>query len=92
MHRDIVYGLPDGAEQLGSSPRCENQGFYIKNRVITVQGHPEFNQQIVTELVETRHKQGIFDDHTYTGAIERVGNHHDGVAVARAFLQFLLED
>ena len=56
-----------------------------------MQGHPEFSKEIVTELLEMRHKQGIFDDEVYEGGISRVGRDHDGVVVAKAFLRFLLE-
>jgi len=92
MHRDVVYTYPSQVEQLGSSPLCDVQGMYIKNRLITVQGHPEFTKEIVTELLESRHKAGVFDDTMYEDGIARVGNRHDGVAVARAFLKFLLEE
>lgn len=92
MHRDIVYTYPEGVESLGSSPRCQNQGMYIKGRMISVQGHPEFYEELVAELLEARHKQGIFDDETYEDGIARVGKQHDGVAVAAAFLRFLLEE
>ena len=92
MHRDIVVDYPPDVEQLGSSSRCKVQGMYSKNRLITVQGHPEFNKDIVTELLETRHRQGIFDDDVYKDGLARVGKDHDGVAVAKAFLRFLLED
>jgi len=92
MHRDIVYEYPRGVEELGSSPRCEVQGMYMRNRLITVQGHPEFTKDIVTEVIETRHAQGIFDQEMYEDAMARVGKPHDGVVVAQAFLRFLLED
>ena len=92
MHRDIVFDYPPDVEPLGSSPRCKVQGMYSKNRLITVQGHPEFSKDIVTELLETRHKQGIFGDEVYEDGLARVGKDHDGVAVAKAFLRFLLED
>ncbi len=91
MHRDIVETLPAGAELLGFSPRCANQGMYIRNKLITVQGHPEFNEGIVTELLETRRLQGIFDEDMFQEAMTRVGRRHDGVAVGQAFLRFLLE-
>ena len=92
MHRDIVFDCPRNVELLGSSPRCKVQGMYVKNRLITVQGHPEFSKEIVTELLETRHKQGIFDDEVFKDGLARVGKDHDGVVVAQAFLRFLLED
>lgn len=92
MHRDIVCDYPSGVEELGSSPKCRVQGMYIEGRVITVQGHPEFNQGIVTELLESRHQMGIFDDATYEDGMARVDKAQDGVVVAKAFLRFLLEE
>jgi hypothetical protein len=64
---------------------------YVKNHVITVQGHPEFDGDVVTELLERRHDQGIFDDKQYDEAMSRVRKHHDGTAVGAAFVKFLLE-
>ena len=92
MHRDAVYECPEGVEKLGGSPRCLTQGMYAKGKFISVQGHPEFTQQIVSEIVENRHEQGIFTDEMYEDAMARVGAAHDGVTVAAAFLRFLLED
>lgn len=43
------------------------------------------------EVLETRHKQGIFDDEAFNDAIGRVDKYQDGVVVAAAFLKFLLE-
>ncbi|CAK1358493.1 putative glutamine amidotransferase-like protein [Cercospora beticola] len=92
MHRDIVYEYPEGTQPLGHSPRCDVQGMYTKNRVITVQGHPEFNGDIVSELLDSRHEKGIFDDAMYKDGMDRVRLHHDGVTIGAAFLRFLLED
>ncbi|KAK4544462.1 hypothetical protein LTR36_004353 [Oleoguttula mirabilis] len=92
MHRDIVYVYPDSVEKLGHSDRCEVQGMYAKARLITVQGHPEFSADIVSELLENRHDKGIFDDAMYKDGMSRVQKHHDGVAVGAAFIRFMLED
>lgn len=91
MHRDIVYTFPEGTTELGHSPRCDVQGFYIKDRIITVQGHPEFNGDIVSELLDARHATGVFDDAMYKDGMERVRRHHDGVAIGAAFIRFMLE-
>jgi len=91
MHRDIVYQYPKSVEHLGSSPRCEVQGMYEKARLITVQGHPEFSGDIVSELLEARHASGVFDDTMYKDGMERVRKHHDGVAIGAAFIRFLRE-
>ncbi|KAF2754594.1 class I glutamine amidotransferase-like protein [Pseudovirgaria hyperparasitica] len=91
MHRDIVYAYPPGVEALGHSPRCDVQGMYAQNRLLTVQGHPEFTQEIMEELCETRHAQKIFDDELYADSMRRVADAQDGVVVAQAFLRFLVE-
>lgn len=92
MHRDIVFEYPPDVDKLGGSPRCLVQGMYKKGKLISVQGHPEFNEGIVTHLVKMRNEQGIFEDEQARDALERVGKHHDGVVIAKAFLRFLLEE
>jgi GMP synthase-like glutamine amidotransferase len=92
MHRDIVFEYPENVEKLGGSPRCLVQGMYKKDCFISVQGHPEFNKNIMISLVKTRNKQGIFADEQARDALERSGKHHDGVNIAKAFLRFLLEN
>jgi hypothetical protein len=39
-----------------------------------------------------RNEQGIFNDEQAKDALDRVGDKHDGVVIAQAFLRFLLED
>ncbi|KAL2190027.1 class I glutamine amidotransferase-like protein [Thermothelomyces heterothallicus CBS 203.75] len=89
MHRDQVFSVPPGAELLASTEKCENQGFIIPGRVITVQGHPEFTEDIMDELLELRHQSGLFTDELYQSAKTRNGDHHDGVFVAQVFVKFL---
>ena len=64
---------------------------YISKRLITVQGHPEFTETIMRELLEKRRQQKVFGEDTYQDAISRVAKPHDGVLVAEAFLRFLAE-
>ncbi|KAF2143791.1 uncharacterized protein K452DRAFT_268194 [Aplosporella prunicola CBS 121167] len=92
MHRDIVYELPQGVELLGHSTLCNVQSMYAKGRLITVQGHPEFNERIMTVLLSARHDQGIFDDELYEKSMRRAGSAHDGLVITQAFVRFLLED
>lgn len=92
MHRDIVFYYPPGVEELGSNAVCKVQGMYVRKRLITVQGHPEFNEEIMTEILETRHEMGIFDDETFAAALKRVVKPHDGLVVSKAFLRFLLDE
>lgn len=91
MHRDIVFKYPEGVEALGSSPVCQVQGMYVAKKLFTVQGHPEFNEEIMTEILDTRHATGIFDDEAYNEHFKKVALPHDGLVVSKAFLRFSLE-
>ena len=91
MHRDIVYSYPPGTESLAYTDKCAVQGMYIHKRIITMQGHPEFNEPIMKELLDVRRKAGVFDEKMYEDAFERAGKAQDGVLIAKAFLRFLLE-
>lgn len=92
MHQDAVFEFPPAAEPLGYSPRAKVQGFYVRDRIITVQGHPEFNQFIMEELLKGRHEKGILNDELYNSGLDRAPNHHDGVTISKAFIKFLLEN
>jgi len=91
MHRDVVYEYPEGTEQLAYTAKCAVQGMYIEKRLITVQGHPEFHEEIMKVILAARHGQGIFSDEMFTDSIARVDKYQDGVLVSKAFLKFLLE-
>lgn len=91
MHRDIVDEFPKGSIPLGSNEICEVQGFYSPGRYLTVQGHPEFTNEIISEILFNRHTVGIFTDEVYNEAMKRAPLPHDGVAIAKAFLKFYRE-
>lgn len=92
MHRDIAFAYPEGFEPLGSSSVCSVQGMYSPKHVITVQGHPEFTAEIMKEIIETRHKTGIFDEEAYKKYAKKAALPHDGVLISAAFVRFLLQD
>ncbi|KAL1973660.1 hypothetical protein VTN31DRAFT_6295 [Thermomyces dupontii] len=92
MHRDIVKDYPKEVIPLASSPRCSVQGMYIPRRLITLQGHPEFTEEIVSEILTTRNKLRVFSDEECQEALSRVKNKHDGLVAGAAFLRFLLEE
>ncbi|KAM6519330.1 hypothetical protein FALCPG4_012973 [Fusarium falciforme] len=91
MHRDIVFEFPPNSIPLGSNAICEVQAFYSPGRYISVQGHPEFTDEIISEILFNRHTVGIFSDELYADAMKRAPIPHDGVAIARAFLKFIRE-
>ncbi|RAL14077.1 type 1 glutamine amidotransferase [Aspergillus homomorphus CBS 101889] len=90
MHQDIAYGYPDEVVSLGSSPRCAVQGMYIPKKLISVQGHPEFREDIMNELIELRTASGLFSKELSEDASRRAALPHDGVAITVAFLKIVL--
>lgn len=92
MHKDIVLPpLPAGIENLGENSVCALQGMIDdeKKRFISVQAHPEFTREIVTEMLTVRKGLGIFTEEEYEDMMSRVGDDHDGVEVMRAMLKFV---
>lgn len=92
MHRDIVLDdAPAGCANLATSPKCGVQGFYWPKRVLSVQGHPEYNEDIMSCLLEARHENGMFDDQLYNDGLSRVNNPHDGALIAKVMAKFILD-
>ncbi|KAJ5527114.1 Glutamine amidotransferase type 1, partial [Penicillium frequentans] len=91
-HRDAVLSCPPGVTVLGSSPHCEVQVLYAPRRLLTVQGHPEYNKEALVEIISHHARKGTFSEDQAQEAISRAGKEHDGVAIGAAFLRFLLDD
>lgn len=89
MHQDIIYTLPPGTVNLGWTDSCAFQGFYIPDRVLCLQGHPEFDEEIEREVLVKKHGDGLLSDDVYEDAMSRIGNRHDGLVISKAMLKFL---
>lgn len=71
MHRDIILHYPPDVEKLGYTPRTEVPALYMANRLISVQGHPEFDGAIVAAIAQSRYDMGLFDQQLYDDAMSR---------------------
>ncbi|GAO52578.1 GMP synthase [Saitoella complicata NRRL Y-17804] len=91
MHRDIVSKVPVGVHVFASNEICKVQGMLVPGRVLSVQGHPEFTQFIVEELLKTRKEQKIFAEDVVEEAWPRAAGENDGENVARGIITFLLK-
>ncbi|KAK0763526.1 hypothetical protein N5P37_002903 [Trichoderma harzianum] len=91
MHRDAVLQLPDGVQNLGTSPVCGIQGLYAPGRIFSLQAHPEFNGVIMSEILTLRRSQNVFDQEMFESAMSRADGHHDGAMVGEAVWKFLME-
>ncbi|PLB50645.1 GMP synthase [Aspergillus steynii IBT 23096] len=92
MHRDIAHEVPEGCINLGSTPICEVQGLYMPGRILTVQGHPEYDEFVITSLLEARHRMGIFGDELFRSGISRAAKEHDGISFAQAAWRLILSE
>lgn len=53
-HQDIVTALPPNSVLLASNDFCQNSAFYIDNKVLCFQGHPEISPLFARGLMELR--------------------------------------
>jgi len=94
MHQDHVPAVPPTFHLLGSTAVSHNQGTVrfmpgtepdrqdLENvHIITVQGHPEFVEGIVSGIVEVRAKAGIISPEVAADAERRKNWRNDGVPV-----------
>ena len=58
-HQDQVLQVPEGATIYASSEFCENAGFYINDKVLTMQAHPEFLVDFIKSLLNARREVTI---------------------------------
>ena len=58
-HQDQVLQVPEGATIYASSEFCENAGFYINDKVLTMQAHPEFLVDFIKALLNARREVTI---------------------------------
>jgi GMP synthase (glutamine-hydrolysing) len=53
-HHDQVVELPTDATVWSSAEYCPNAGFTVGERMLTMQGHPEFTPSLVSALYDSR--------------------------------------
>jgi len=88
-HQDQVIQLPPGAELLGGDAFCPNLFFTIEDRVLGVQGHPEFTAGIMHEILEAR--RDIYGQQLYDTAARSIDNGSpDNQLLAQWIANFLL--
>lgn len=53
-HQDQVVERPAGARPIASNGFCENAALVYDDRALTVQGHPEFGDEVIAGLIAHR--------------------------------------
>lgn len=60
-------------------------------RVLSFQGHPEFNPRVSKSWLDQRYEEGEFSEDMYDEALSTLDDEHDGPAILGVICQFLLE-
>ncbi len=69
-HQDQVTRIPAEAKVIGSSDFCANAILAYGNKALTVQPHPEFTPEFLTDLLAAR--RAILPDHIADQAVARM--------------------
>jgi GMP synthase-like glutamine amidotransferase len=100
MHQDHVVSPPSSSHPLlggkrvhvwGKSEHTAVQGIYVLNRLLTMQAHLAFDEEMVKREIQMRQEAGSIgkkDDDEVDRANETAGKDHDGEVVAAALLRF----
>ncbi len=86
-HQDQVMRMPDGAQLIASTPFCPVSGYVIGDKVLGLQGHPEFSKGYAKRLMQ--HREEKLGAETFSGGIASLQQDLDTQLVARWMLNFL---
>ena len=86
MHQDQVTTMPTEATRFLDSHFCHNSGFYIDDRVLAIQQHPEFTSELCRDLI-VRRKERIGKQ--YKPALQSLDIRHQGEYVGQWMANFI---
>ncbi|KAJ3172785.1 hypothetical protein HK101_011133 [Irineochytrium annulatum] len=89
MHKDHVTVMPPQFENLLSSPISVNQAMRYQDRILTIQAHPEFTEEIVREIVRLRTDAGVFSPAFASDVYSSLNRENDGKWFARVAIDFV---
>lgn len=93
VHADhvVLPSLPEGFEGIGSSEHCVLQGVWEQGRVLTYQGHAEFDRFVNGETIKVFGK-AIWSEDFMEKTLEMVDRDDDSRWAAGVMLRFFLEN
>ena len=86
MQQDQVTTMPTEATRFLDSHFCHNSGFYIADRVLAIQQHPEFTPELCKDLI-VRRKKRIGEQ--YEPALQSLEIQHQGSYVGQWMANFI---
>ncbi|VUC26805.1 unnamed protein product [Clonostachys rosea] len=94
LHADSVFfgpNVPKGVYVIGTTAQCQNQGIYQQGRLLTLQGHPEFDQFIEEECLKLVGKRVGWQETFLEDALVAARIEDDAPTAADLIVQFFLE-
>ncbi|SHE99228.1 GMP synthase (glutamine-hydrolysing) [Ruegeria intermedia] len=90
-HQDQVTQRPESARLLGTNPFCENAMLAYGDTIWTVQAHPEYSNDFIRGLMDTRGK-GVVPDAQMKDAKAREAAPDDNERIGRLMADFLKKE
>lgn len=90
-HQDQVTTAPPGAKVIASSPFCQYAGLVYDDRGLSVQAHPEFADDFVKGLIDTRGR-GLVPDPVLDDARDKLGAPLDSPDIAGRIAAFFKQN
>jgi len=87
MHQDQVVKLPESAVLLSGDNFCPFSAFTVGEHILSMQGHPEFSNEFVKDLIKLR-TDSIGTRETNL-ALNSLSNPHDGTIVGQWIVNLL---
>jgi len=85
-HQDQVHMLPEGAELIAGHPFCPNSMYLLNDRILCMQGHPEFSPEYAETMM--RHRREMIGEETFNTGIESLQKPVDDNLLAQWVVQF----
>jgi len=86
-HQDQVTEPPPGAQVIAATPFCAYAGLAYDDRGLSVQPHPEFPDDFISGLIESRGR-GLVPDPLLDAAKDRLGQPNDAGRIADRIAAF----
>ncbi len=89
-HQDQVLTIPEEGMALAKTQHCPYSMIQFSDIFLSIQGHPEFNQNYMQFLIDKR--KHIFQQAIYQSFIESLSNTPDTTLLATWIMNFFLEN
>lgn len=90
-HEDQVLRLPEGAVCVASNADCAHAALVYDTRAFTVQFHPEFDGDLISDYVRLRRGTKDYPDDRMDLAARRSEEAHSNEILAKKITDFFLQ-